>query len=257
MRSLLLILITSHCAWAQVGSDTLPKPRPVGSPKALIREEDSLGGPALILAGEVKINVGEFGFVKANTTGKIVRWKAVDAGLSVIPSELLRDTKTAVVIANKPGRYRLHAVTAEGDIPSAIMEVVIVVGDVPAPGPDPKPPEPVPDDPLTSKLKKAFDSDRSLVDSAKHLATLAGFYEAMANHTKGTSAKTVGELLADYRVAIPTVLPEGSIPALRRACGEEIALLVGDDSEALLDPTLRPKLVDLFTRIQTSLKKIK
>ena len=135
---------------------------------------------------------------------------------------------------------------------SEIVEFVVTVEpDGPDP-PDPKPPEP--SDPLTRKLREALQTDPG--DPSKkreHVATLAGFYPAMARHVSTNQVATVGDLLSDYRNAIPTVLPEGAIPAVRKVCGEEVAALAGDDPERKIDANLKSKLVDLFTRLASAL----
>lgn len=102
------------------------------------------------LPAEVKAEPGAFVKVPAELPdgGKEVRWYSPDKGLQVFPVELLKDSKTAVVIANAPGRYRLVAWTAKGDVPSDPAVCVVIVGDVPPvppdPGPGPKPPDPQP-----------------------------------------------------------------------------------------------------------------
>lgn len=96
----------------------------------------------------VKGKVNQFIRVKAVTTGKVVQWVAVDPELNLFPVELLKDTKTAVVVASSPGKYRLIAYTAEGDVPSlpvtATIDVEGTTPPVPPPGPtpDPTPPQP-------------------------------------------------------------------------------------------------------------------
>lgn len=109
--------------------------------------------PELSLPKEVTTEPGAFAVIPATTSGKTVTWKSIDAGLNLFPAALLKDTKTAVVIASKPGRYRLLAVTAAGDEVSEIAETVVVVGNAPPvpvppddgktdPTPEPKPVEP-------------------------------------------------------------------------------------------------------------------
>lgn len=233
--------------------------------RAAIREEDPLGGPTLVIAPEVRCSAGEFAFVKAVTEGKVIRWRAVDPGLSVIPAELLRDTKTAVVFALRPGRYRLHAVTAAGDVPSEIVETLIVVGDGPAPppGPDPPvPPPPVPpptppDDPLTAELRRAYRSDLSAdPKAAEHARTLSGFYSAMAVHVESGKAATVGDLLSDYREAIPEVLPAGAVPSLRKVCGGETAEALGLEPDKRLDADLKAKAAGKFKALANGLLEV-
>lgn len=102
------------------------------------------------LPTEVRGQVGNFVVVPSETQGKEVRWKAIDQGLNVFPVHLLKDSKTCIVVAQAPGRYRLIAWTAQGDIPSEAAECLIVVGNppdpgpTPPPGPDPPPPGPTP-----------------------------------------------------------------------------------------------------------------
>jgi len=59
--------------------------------------------------------------------------------------------------------------------------------------------------------------------------------------------------LSDYRNAIPAVLPELAIPAVRKVCGEEVAAIAGSDPDRKIDADLKSKLVDLFTRLASAL----
>ena len=109
----------------------------------------SARGQTITLPAEVKGEPGAFLSVPATTDGKVVRWVAMDAGLNLFPVELLKDSKTAVVIGAK-GRYRLLAYTAVGDVPSSPAICTVIIGEAPPvpPGPtppDPKPPGPTPD----------------------------------------------------------------------------------------------------------------
>ena len=104
--------------------------------------------PELALPAEVAGQPGEFVMVPAKTTGKAVSWKAIDPGLNLFPVILLKDSKTAVVTASRPGRYRLLAVTAAGDEVSPIVETTIVIGDAPPAPPGPNPPAPTPTGPF-------------------------------------------------------------------------------------------------------------
>jgi hypothetical protein len=213
--------------------------------------------PPPLRVSDVRAVVGDWIILRAETEGRIVRWKSLDRGLRIAPPELaLRDPKATLATAARPGKYRVICVTAKGDVPSEIVEFVVTVEpDSPDP-PEPKPPEPV--DPLTRKLREAFQADSG--DAAKkreYVATLAGFYSAMAKHVSTNQVATVGDLLSDYRNAIPVVLPEGAISAVRKVCGEEVAALAGDDPDRKIDSTLKSKLVDLFTRLASALDAIK
>ena len=128
----------------------------------------------------------------------------------------------------------------------------LVTAEADNPDPEPKPPEPV--DPLTRKLREALQADSAEpAKKREYVAALSGFYSAMAKHVSTDQVATVGDLLSDYRKAIPAVLPESAIPAVRKICGEEVATIAGDDPERKIDPSLKSKLVDLFTRLTFAL----
>lgn len=104
-------------------------------------------GQSVKLPAEVRGDPGSFVRVAADTDGSHVRWLALDSGLSVFPSDLLKDSKTTVVVAQKPGKYRVAAWTAKGDVPSDAAICTVVIGTPPDPGPGPTPPDPPTPDP--------------------------------------------------------------------------------------------------------------
>jgi hypothetical protein len=106
-----------------------------------------LWAQAIKLPAEAKGEPGAFVKIPSETDGKEVRWYSPDKGLQVFPVELLRDSKTAVVTATAPGRYRLIAWTAKGDAPSDPAVCVVIIGDAPPVPPDPGPNPPKPPDP--------------------------------------------------------------------------------------------------------------
>jgi hypothetical protein len=104
--------------------------------------------PTLTLPAQIAGTPSAFLAVPATTTGKNVRWLALDEGLNLFPVELLKDSRTAVVSSGTPGTYRLLAVTAAGDEISvpAVCKIVIAgpTPPPPTPGPAPNPPAPAP-----------------------------------------------------------------------------------------------------------------
>jgi hypothetical protein len=215
--------------------------------------------PALKVA-DVKATVGDWIVLRAETDGRVVRWKALDRGVCLAPPELtLRDSKVTLATARKPGKHRVACVTAKGDVPSEIIEFVVTVeADGPDPPPTPTPtPTPEPVDPLVKSIRDAFALDSGDVAQKREYAnTLAGFYAAMAKHVSTDQVATVGDLLSDYRAAIPTLLPDAAIPAARQACGQEVAALAGADPDLKIDQALKSKFVDLFTRLSAALAAI-
>lgn len=124
--------------------------------------------PTLTLPTELKGEVGQFLEVKADTNGKEVKWAVLypSTGLNLFPMDLLKDTSTAVAVANKDGVYYLHAWTALGDVPSDLATCKITIGTpapVPVPpGPGPQPNPPVPPTPVTpTKLSVLFIDENS------------------------------------------------------------------------------------------------
>lgn len=118
-----------------------PAPQPVPAPIA----------PTISIPAEIKATVGEFIEVPAKTNGVEVKWAVLNQqGLNLFPMDLLKDSKTAVAVANTDGVYYLHAWTALNNIPSDLVTCKITIGTPPAPipvPPGPNPPQPVPPGP--------------------------------------------------------------------------------------------------------------
>lgn len=95
-------------------------------------------GQSVKLPAEVKGDPGTIVVVKAQTDCTGLRWLPLDPGLSQIPPDLLKDSRTAVVMAGKPGRYRLLAYGALKDAASEPAVCTVVIGEAP-PGPGPGP----------------------------------------------------------------------------------------------------------------------
>jgi hypothetical protein len=206
--------------------------------------------PPAIKVNDVRAVVGDWIVLRAETDGRIVRWKSLDRGLRIAPAELsLRDPKATLATATRPGKYRVICVTAKGDIPSEIVEFFVMV-EAESPPPEPKPPAPA--DPLARKLREALQADPG-EKKREYVQALAGFYAAMAKHVETNQVATIGDLLSDYRNAIPAVMPEGAIPTVRKICGEEVAEVAGSDPDRQIDGNLKSKLVDLFTRLASVL----
>lgn len=108
-------------------------------------------GPTLKLPAKVSGDVASFIVIAAETNGKVVKWKVLDAGLNIFPTTLLKDSKTAVFTTGKTGVYRVVAITAVGDELSEFAECSVEVGKQPTPPgptpPGPTPPTPDPDNP--------------------------------------------------------------------------------------------------------------
>lgn len=120
-------------------------------------------GQDLKLPDKIEGNPGDFLKIVAETKGEIVRWKALDPGLSLFPSEELKNPKTTVVMGLQKGTYRLIAWTAIDGVPTHDVQTLIVIGgdpNPPNPGPDPPGPDPTPN--LSEVSKKVRDLAKSV-----------------------------------------------------------------------------------------------
>lgn len=68
------------------------------------------------LPAEVKGDPVDFVLVKSDTDCSSLRWVVIDQGLKLFPPDQLKDTRTAVVVATKAGRYRLLAYGEAGGL---------------------------------------------------------------------------------------------------------------------------------------------
>lgn len=162
------------------------------------------------LPAEVKAEPGTFAVVTATTDCKTLQWVSLDQGLSLIPPELLRDSKAAVVMAGRSGRYRLLAYGALGDAPSRPAITTVVVGEVPpgpGPGPGPTPP-PVPDGKygiLRISHDRASEVDRALLPV--DVPRLAAAQRSVASGIDAGAYVTAAAILDAWRSANRTALP--------------------------------------------------
>ncbi len=181
MKRTLLALALLLCSGGAPYADEKPEKPAVKSPAPA-------DTPSLKLPASLNGDTNDFIQIAADTNCNVVVWRVVDPGLKLFPTNLLRDTKTAVVTSGTPGRYRVWAVTALGGVPSEIAECVVVVGTPLPPGPPP-PPGPVSD--LTKALQAAYALDGPDQPS---LTMLTNLYSGMAVsvQTPEIQAKTGG-----------------------------------------------------------------
>lgn len=221
--------------------------------------------PNVDIPAAINTSPGRLIRIEAKTEGKIIRWFTSSEEADLIP---FPDGRVAIFSSLQQGKHRVFAYTASGDIPSFPAVCVITVQGAgptppnpPVPPDPPKPPvPPPPTDELVQKLQAAFDRDAATPsDKAAWIKTLKSFYEVMAEYANKKELKTLGELLADYRKAIPQLLPDTAILDVRRLCGVEVGAVVGQDSspDRELTAVFRAQLSDGFTRISKALDKVK
>lgn len=118
------------------------------------------GAQSVKLPAQVSGDPGVIVVVKADTDCAGLKWVCLDPGLSMIPVELLQNSRTAVVMAGKAGSYRLLAYGAKGDAASEPAVCVVVLGP-PAPPPVPTPTPPVPPAPAAAKVWAILVADEA------------------------------------------------------------------------------------------------
>ncbi len=231
--------------------------------------------PEISIAAEFYTDVGELVELPTTTTGTRVRWRSCDKGLQLIdglPDLITR--KSALAVACKPGVYRVECWTAINGEPSKIYRASVTVGQPtpppnpplppdpgplpPAPPTPPVPPTPGPTSELGKKLQVCWTADATaLVVKNSQKSLIIGLYEAMADHAKNTAITTTGELLGDLKTQAAAMLLPSALTECRKIISAEIATALGTDPAAKLDPVLRPKAIDVFTRVAKAVQEVK
>jgi hypothetical protein len=224
----------------------------------------------------VKVQPGRLASVKIEYDGDDVKW-IVDSKLDIF-REFTTDPKQIILRLQgfDKGTYQVIAVACKAGKLSDFAVCLVTVGDPvppptppappgptpPNPGPTPVPPGPVPptpppfpNDPVAIRIQTAFKADvEPLEGKVKSCLTLSAFFSAMASHVKDPSVKTVGDLLSDYKAAVPAVLKPTDITGVRKQISLEVIGVAGDDADKAIDPTLRDALIKLFEFLATVLK---
>lgn len=216
----------------------------------------------------VKVQPGRLASVKIEYDGDDVKW-LVDPKLDVF-REYTPDPKQIILRLQgfDKGTFPVVAVAAKAGKLSDFSVCQVIVGEPSPPPPPPAPPgppvpptpvpptpPPFPNDPVALRIQAAFKADADPIESkVKSSLTLSAFFAAMAAHVKDPSVKTVGDLLSDYKAAVPAVLKPTDITGVRKQISIEVIGVAGDDAEKAIDPALRDALIKLFEFLATILK---
>lgn len=205
-------------------------------------------GQQVTLPPEIYGQPGQFISIPSVTDCKSVQWVVLDAGLNLFPVELLRDTTTAVVSANSPGKFRVLAYAAKGDVASKPVITTVIIGD---------PPEPAPDE-TTSKLQKELKSLYvSLTEDDKQgkVTKLSSLYSSFASTVKGDEVQTAGELLGLCKEAVARVLSPSDLREIRVRIQSEMSGFP-TDPDAKLDEKIKKMMSGKFMEISKALERI-
>ena len=205
-------------------------------------------GQQVTIPLEIHGQPGQFISIPSVTDCKSVQWVVLDAGLNLFPVELLRDTTTAVVSANSPGKFRVLAYAAKGDVASKPVITTVIIGD---------PPEPLPDE-TTSKLTRELKSlyvSLSEDDKAGKVTKLSGLYASFASTVKGEEVQTAGELLGLCKEATARVLSPSDLREIRVRLQSEMSGFP-TDADTKLDDKIKKVISGKFMEISKALERI-
>ncbi len=177
---------------------------------------------------EVKGKTNHFITIKAETKGEAVLWESDSDELALLPSMLLRDSKTAVVQASGPGKYRLFCWGAVDGKPTPLYRITVIVE-----GKEPTPP-PNPVDDFSREIQAAYAADMTANKSSSR-DSLAALYQLLAAEALSDTNKTVGDLKDKSQASVKKLLPNGELRAIREIVAKQIVPLVGSDPAAPLD----------------------
>lgn len=220
------------------------------------------------LPAEVTAAPGTFVSLIAETKGEIVKFTAIDPGVSLFPAELLANKKSTVAVAMAAGRYRVLAWTALDGRPTDAVQVTLVVGNAPGPvppsppAPPPPAPPPVPPTPpapvddlaqILAALYGALNED----GKAAHVKALAKVYDEAAIASADSRYQTVGQLFGAIRQQSLQALPNTALTSMRERLGLVLTQALGNDPAAPLTPSSRAKALETFSRIAIILEALR
>lgn len=211
-------------------------------------------GQQVTLPPEIHGMPGAFISIPSSTDCKSVQWVVLDQGLNLFPVELLRDTTTAVVSASSPGRFRVLAYAAKGDMASKPSITTVIIGDAP------DPPAPTPDPENLGKLERDLKAVYKALNEAgkqEKAIKLAAIYNSLGKAVLGDEVKTAGEVLILAREAVARVLNPSDLREIRSRLQLELqGSGFPEDPATVLDDNLRKSMFKKLMEISTVLERI-
>lgn len=209
-------------------------------------------GQQVTLPPEIHGQPGAFISIPSSTDCKSVQWVVLDQGLNLFPVELLRDTTTAVVSANSPGRFRVLAYAAKGDAASKPSITTVIIGDAP----DPVQPDPENLGKLERDLKAVYKALNEAGKQEKAIK-LAAIYNSLGKAVLGDEVKTAGEVLILAKEAVARVLNPSDLREIRSRLQLELqGSGFPEDPSKELDDNLRKSMSKKLMEISTVLERI-
>jgi hypothetical protein len=190
--------------------------------------------------------------VAADTNCPVVSWMVTSADIQLFPPSLLKDTKTAVLVATKPGVYTVYAWSGSCGGPTQASQCVLTVGTLPPPTPPippvpptpPTPPEPI--DPAWPYIKAAWLTENA-ADKAKLPSLVSLMSVAVAKSNDPAVAKVLDLFNALH--AAKADLMGGALANTWKAVGTELNNAVSVTPDQAMDAATRQRCVAAFTRL--------
>lgn len=196
--------------------------------------------PVLTVPAEVTAAPAVITEIRAETTGKQVRWVPLTPGLSVRAI----DNGRVLLVSGGPGRYELLAYTALADVPSEPARCVVLIG---------KPPAPEPPDALAEKVRAALaaDPERDASKKARAAKQLAVLYRELAREAQDAALTSPAEFRRVARDAAARMIGPDALAGVRKEVAAELAALLPTD--APFTDTQRAAVAKLFERLAAAL----
>jgi hypothetical protein len=213
----------------------------------------SQDAPTIKLPAELKIQPATISELKAETTGKHVKWVVLTPGLSTRACESGR----TLLVSGPPGRYELLAYTAAGDVPSEAARCVVVISKDDKKEDDktpPIPPKPKPPDELRKRLSAAIAADKATSADVLQLAAVYRESVKVVNDAELPSSKELLRRLREVSASLLTT-PD-AMTTVRELVAMELASLLGPPSDEVLTVAQRKLAAELFNRLSTTLEEL-
>lgn len=210
----------------------------------------------LSLPETVSGDVDAFIQIPATTTGAVVKWYPLDKGGNLFPMDLLKDTKTAVMVCRAAGSYRILAYTADplGNLSDPVICTVVVGGVPPVPPTPPTPPAPpTPADVLFKPLMDAYAAEADVSKEVLRSA-LADIYDGGAK--LAATAATWGDLFDGMKKAADATDVSTKLPLIQKVLQAEWQARLPVDRSKALTQDGRALAVTQFTRVSALLRAV-
>jgi hypothetical protein len=205
----------------------------------------------LKLPSEIKGQPNQFVTILAETAGEVVRFVAIDPGLSVFPAELLSNKK-ATVVTGPTGKYRILAYTSVGNKPTDPVITTVVIGDPVAPVP-PAPPQPGPN--YLSKLNSTLEAIYGALQEPgreSQVKILAQIYKQGALDLARMS--NIADVYNGLQSQAAVKMNPQSIVEIRRAISADMKARFGTDANQILNDELRKTFSEYFLSLSSILE---